>query len=608
MNGARPGARDVRGPAAARSAAMLDNDVFQPAVGARHFTPDGGRGAGAGGLRAPRAVAWRPGSPSGERRRGRLQPVPTKPFDTEVDALAARPRPGRAGPVAVGGATARRLRGGDGPGAGRPAARSPSRVHDACPAGRGAIARSAWQSAAAAEARAGAPGRDLWGAAALPRRRRRQGGRARRPARRWCRRRAERRAAAHVPGDRRSTCAARRRASRDAERALRQRCAPKFTVAHRRQAARGAGAADRRQAQGQGLRRARGAGRYGDSKRVVKQRRRFSGRHAYRSGHVHAARSRVYDMAGNRRDQEGQAPHHVRLRAGRRELELGGAAAADGHRQRVAGLVLGRRRATVADLRRARRARWSRRARTSSTWAASRRSATGPPVAVDEEIDAGRRRSIERARGGRRADLGRHLQAGGRRGRDRGGRGDRQRRLRAARPAAGRRVRARPARRWCSCTRAWRRRARCSIPDAYDDVVADVVGVPARADGRSRWRAGVAPEQIVLDPGPDFAKTPAQTVAVLRRLDAAARRSGARCCWRSRARTSSARSPAAAPRERGRGDARRARLRRRRAGAAILRVHDVAAAADFLAVRAVLRGRARARAGRGPDARALPST
>jgi dihydropteroate synthase len=36
---------------------------------------------------------------------------------------------------------------------------------------------------------------------------------------------------------------------------------------------------------------------------------------------------------------------------------------------------------------------------------------------------------------------------------------------------------------------------------------------------------GVAPEQIVLDPGPDFAKTPAQTVAVLRSLDAV-RRSG----------------------------------------------------------------------------------
>ena len=27
-------------------------------------------------------------------------------------------------------------------------------------------------------------------------------------------------------------------------------------------------------------------------------------------------------------------------------------------------------------------------------------------------------------------------------------------------------------------------------------------------------------EQLILDPGPDFAKTPAQTVAVLRRLDA----------------------------------------------------------------------------------------
>ena len=38
----------------------------------------------------------------------------------------------------------------------------------------------------------------------------------------------------------------------------------------------------------------------------------------------------------------------------------------------------------------------------------------------------------------------------------------------------------------------------------------------------------------MLDPGPDFAKTPAQTVEVLRALAGAARRSADRCCWRSR--------------------------------------------------------------------------
>ena len=56
-------------------------------------------------------------------------------------------------------------------------------------------------------------------------------------------------------------------------------------------------------------------------------------------------------------------------------------------------------------------------------------------------------------------------------------------------------------------------------PGAYDDVVEDVVGflVEQVAVARSR---GVGEWQIVLDPGPDFAKTPAQTVAVLRRLDA----------------------------------------------------------------------------------------
>src|SRR5207253_2244919 len=56
-------------------------------------------------------------------------------------------------------------------------------------------------------------------------------------------------------------------------------------------------------------------------------------------------------------------------------------------------------------------------------------------------------------------------------------------------------------------------------PDAYRDVVEDVVGFLAERMAAARER-GVGEDQIVLDPGPDFAKTPAQTVAVLRRLDA----------------------------------------------------------------------------------------
>ena len=56
-------------------------------------------------------------------------------------------------------------------------------------------------------------------------------------------------------------------------------------------------------------------------------------------------------------------------------------------------------------------------------------------------------------------------------------------------------------------------------PDRYDDVVADVTGF-LRERMEAALAAGVGEEQILLDPGPDFAKTPAQTVAVLRRLDA----------------------------------------------------------------------------------------
>jgi dihydropteroate synthase len=54
-------------------------------------------------------------------------------------------------------------------------------------------------------------------------------------------------------------------------------------------------------------------------------------------------------------------------------------------------------------------------------------------------------------------------------------------------------------------------------PAHYADVVADVREFLAERIALAE-AAGMHPEQLMLDPGPDFAKTPAQTVAVLRRL------------------------------------------------------------------------------------------
>ncbi len=56
---------------------------------------------------------------------------------------------------------------------------------------------------------------------------------------------------------------------------------------------------------------------------------------------------------------------------------------------------------------------------------------------------------------------------------------------------------------------------------AYDDVVREVVAELGAAIGRAT-AAGIAREQLVLDPGLGFAKRPAQTFAVLARLGALA--------------------------------------------------------------------------------------
>jgi dihydropteroate synthase len=99
---------------------------------------------------------------------------------------------------------------------------------------------------------------------------------------------------------------------------------------------------------------------------------------------------------------------------------------------------------------------------------------------------------------------------------------------------------------------------------------------------------GVAAEQIVLDPGPDFAKTPAQTVAVLRATEEL-RALGRPLLWAVSNKDFVGAITGRGPRERLAGTL-AAIAAGLDAGAGILRVHDVAAAADFLRVRAVFAG------------------
>ena len=124
-------------------------------------------------------------------------------------------------------------------------------------------------------------------------------------------------------------------------------------------------------------------------------------------------------------------------------------------------------------------------------------------------------------------------------------------------------------------------------PGRYDDVVADVVAF-LRERMAVAVERGVAAEQLVLDPGPDFAKTPAQTVAVLRRLDAL-RELGRPLLLAVSNKDFVGALTGRGPRERLAGTL-AALGEGVDAGARILRVHDVAAAADFLRVRAALRG------------------
>jgi dihydropteroate synthase len=124
-------------------------------------------------------------------------------------------------------------------------------------------------------------------------------------------------------------------------------------------------------------------------------------------------------------------------------------------------------------------------------------------------------------------------------------------------------------------------------PGYYDDVVADVERFLAERITLAE-AAGMHPEQLILDPGPDFAKTPAQTVAVLRALDRLHALGRPLLLAVSRKDFLGA-ITGRGPRERGAATL-AAVAWAADAGAHAVRVHDVRAAADFLAVRAVLNG------------------
>ena len=124
-------------------------------------------------------------------------------------------------------------------------------------------------------------------------------------------------------------------------------------------------------------------------------------------------------------------------------------------------------------------------------------------------------------------------------------------------------------------------------PATYSDVAVEVVEF-LRERIAVALAAGVSEEQLILDPGPDFAKTPAQTVAVLRRMDllrafgrpillAASRKDFLGAIT---GRPPAERDPATLAALGWGVDE----------GASIVRVHDVAGASDYLAVRSVLRG------------------
>jgi dihydropteroate synthase len=133
-------------------------------------------------------------------------------------------------------------------------------------------------------------------------------------------------------------------------------------------------------------------------------------------------------------------------------------------------------------------------------------------------------------------------------------------------------------------------KVRLQDPALYADVTADVLGF-LRERMSVATAAGVAFEQLIVDPGPDFAKTPAQTVELLTQLPRLHELGRPLLMAVSRKDFIGALT-GRRPAERLAGTL-AALVHANDAGGHMFRVHDVAAAADFLSVLSALRGRRR---------------
>ena len=124
-------------------------------------------------------------------------------------------------------------------------------------------------------------------------------------------------------------------------------------------------------------------------------------------------------------------------------------------------------------------------------------------------------------------------------------------------------------------------------PDHYADILGEVIEFLAGRLELAR-SLGVAQEQLIVDPGPDFTKTPAQTIELLRggaRLHELGRPVLMAFSRKDFVGALTGRIPS----ERGAGTL-AALSHGLDLGGQIFRLHDIAAAADFIAVRAALRG------------------
>jgi len=128
-------------------------------------------------------------------------------------------------------------------------------------------------------------------------------------------------------------------------------------------------------------------------------------------------------------------------------------------------------------------------------------------------------------------------------------------------------------------------RERMQDAELYDDVTGEVMSFLRERIELATAR-GLAREQLLLDPGPDFAKTPAQTIRLLAEVGRLHELGRPLLMAISRKDFIGALT-GRAPRERLAGTL-AALAHGVQHGAHVFRMHDVAAAADFLAVRAAL--------------------